>query len=157
VLGVLPSHPRRDDVRACLVELDPVLAARARRRADDAGLAGVEVRTADAALVDGFADAAPANVVLVCGIFGNISDDDIERTVVALPQLCERDATVLWTRHRRPPDLTPTIRDWFSREGFDELAFEAPEVARWVSVGAACLRADPQPLEPGTRLFTFTR
>jgi hypothetical protein len=30
VIGVLPAHPRRDDVSARLVELDPVLAAEGR-------------------------------------------------------------------------------------------------------------------------------
>jgi hypothetical protein len=33
----------------------------------------------------GAAAALPADVLLLCGIFGNVSDDDIGRTVRALP------------------------------------------------------------------------
>jgi hypothetical protein len=51
VIGVLPDHPRRDDVRAVLVEADATNAALARRAATDAGLAQVDVRQADASLV----------------------------------------------------------------------------------------------------------
>jgi hypothetical protein len=73
VIGVLPGHPRRDDVRAVLVEADPLLAEAARGAAAEAGLAQVEVREADAAAVASFADALPADVLLLCGIFGNVS------------------------------------------------------------------------------------
>jgi hypothetical protein len=48
VLGVLPGHPRRDDVRAVLVEADAANTEMARGRAAEAGLAQVEVRQADA-------------------------------------------------------------------------------------------------------------
>src|SRR5271170_592423 len=77
VIGVLPGHPRRDDVHAVLVESDPRNAEVARRDAARAGLRQVEVREADAAAVTSFADALPADVLLLCGIFGNVSDEDI--------------------------------------------------------------------------------
>ena len=80
---------------------------------------------ADASLVASFADALPADVLLLCGIFGNVSDRDIERTVQAAPALCRTGATVIWTRHRRPPDLTPQVRAWFTESGFEEVAFDA--------------------------------
>jgi hypothetical protein len=63
VIGVLPGHPRRDDVHAVLVESDPRNAEAARRAAAQAGLLQVEVREADAAAVAGFADALPADVL----------------------------------------------------------------------------------------------
>ena len=106
VIGVLPDHPRRADVRAVLVESDARNVVLARRAAAGQGLPGVEVRHADAGLVAGFADVLPAGVLLLCGIFGNVSDRDIRRTVQAAPALCRAGATVIWTRHRRPPDLT---------------------------------------------------
>ena len=107
VIGVLTGHPRRDDVRARLVELDERNAAVARQAVQAAGLVGVEVLQADAGITDVCAGAAPAQIVMVCGIFGNISVSDIQATVAALPSLCAPSALVLWTRHRRPPDLTP--------------------------------------------------
>ena len=103
VIGVLPHHPRRGDVRAVLVEADPRNAGLARRAAARRGLSGVEVRQADAGLVAGFADVLPADVLLLCGIFGNVSDRDIQHTVQASPALCRPGATVIWTRHRRRP------------------------------------------------------
>jgi hypothetical protein len=117
VIGVLTGHPRRDDVRARLVELDERNAALARQAAQAAELHGVEVLEADAGITDACAGAVPAQIVVACGIFGNITDSDIQATVAALPSLCAPGALVLWTRHRLPPDLTPAIRSWFGEAG----------------------------------------
>jgi hypothetical protein len=155
VVGVLPHHPRRDDVHAVLVESDERNAGPARRAAAAQGLAQVEVRLADASLVASFADALPADVLLLCGIFGNVSDRDIERTIRAAPALCRPGATVIWTRHRRPPDLTPQIRAWFARSGFEGIAFDALETSVMTAVGASRLGRAPAAGWPGGRLFTF--
>jgi Methyltransferase domain len=156
VIGVLPGHPRRDDVHAVLVESDPRNAEAARRAAAQAGLAQVEVREADAAAVAGFADALPADVLLLCGIFGNISDEDIKFTVEAASAMCRPGGTVIWTRHRRTPDLTPQIRDWFAASGFDELAFDALDTEdRLMTVGANRLRRAATAGLPDRALFTF--
>ena len=155
VLGVLPAHPRRHDVHAVLVEADARIAGQARRAAEEAGVPQVEVRWADAGAVANFADALPADVLLLCGIFGNISDRDIKRTVDTAPALCAIGATVIWTRHRRPPDLTPRIRAWFASNGFDEIAFEALSTSTSASMGANRLRDAPSPGFPGHPLFTF--
>jgi hypothetical protein len=177
VLGVLPGHARRDDVAAVLVEFDPRNAAAARQRAADEGLAAaVEVREGDAGLVDTFADALPADVLLLCGIFGNISDADVRRTATAAAAMCRAPGTVIWTRNRREPDLTPAVRSWFADAGFEEVAFEAPETTTLTGIGVHRLpaaspgdRADPgrpaapeapearpAPAGPPTgRLFTF--
>src|ERR1700743_1208395 len=124
VIGVLAGHPRRDDVRARLVELDERNVAGARQGAQAAGLDGGELLQADAGITDAYAGAVPAQIVVACGIFGNISGRDIEATVAALPSLCAPGALVLWTRHRRAPDLTPAIRSWFAAAGFGEEAFD---------------------------------
>jgi hypothetical protein len=91
---------------------------------------------------------------LVCGIFGNIAVRDIQATVAALPGLCAPSALVLWTRHRRPPDLTPAIRSWFGEAGFREEAFDVSHDG-FMSVGAHRLMGEPAALVPGQRLFTF--
>jgi hypothetical protein len=139
-----------------LVEYDPQNAALARRGAEQAGLPQVEVRHADAAQVANYADALPADVLLLCGIFGNVSDEDIERTATAAPALCAPGATVIWTRHRRAPDLTPRIRDWFQASGFDEVAFDVPDqTLAGVSVGVGRLAVAPPAALPDGPLFTF--
>lgn len=155
VIGLLPRHSRRDDVHAVLVESDERIAGPARQAAAAQGLAQVEVRLADAALVASFADALPADVLLLCGIFGNISDRDIERTVQAAAALCRPGATVIWTRNRQPPDLTPKVRAWFTGSGFEEVAFDALEESVMIGVGAARLVRAPAARPPGGRLFTF--
>ncbi|HEX3780056.1 MAG TPA: class I SAM-dependent methyltransferase family protein [Pseudonocardiaceae bacterium] len=154
VIGVLAGHPRRDDVRARLVELDERNVALARQTSRAAGLDGVEVAQADAGITDACAGAVPAQIVVVCGIFGNITADDIQTTVAALPSLCAPGALVLWTRHRRSPDLTPAIRSWFAAAGFGEEAFDVSQDG-FMSVGAHRLTGEPVPLVPGQRLFTF--
>src|ERR1700741_2039378 len=60
VIGVLAGHPRRDDVRARLVELDERNVAVARESALAAGLNGVEVVQADAGNTDVCVGAVPA-------------------------------------------------------------------------------------------------
>jgi hypothetical protein len=157
VLSVLPEHPRTQDVSAVLVEADPRNAAQARQRAAEAELPQVEVREADAGRVDSFADALPADVLLLCGIFGNVSPRDIRRTVETSPALCAPGATVLWTRHRREPDLTPRIREWFATSGFDEVAFDTPDTGTGISVGVNRLAAPPATDLPSGPLFTFRR
>lgn len=154
VLGVLPHHPRRDDVRARLVELDPDLAGRARATAAAAGLTQVEVVTGDAGSVDAYAGMVPADVVLVCGVFGNITDADIANTVATLPQLCAPGATAIWTRHRNAPDATPAIRRWFAEAGFDEVAFDSSGAGGF-GVGVARYASEPQAFTPGAHLFRF--
>ncbi len=155
VIGALPAHPRRDDVRAVLVESDARNAEAARRGAAQAGLAQVEVREADASMAASFAGALPADVLLLCGIFGNLSDEDIKRTVEASPAMCKLGATVIWTRHRRPPDLTPQIRAWFAESGFDEIAFEAVGASALLAVGASRLGRPATAGLPSRPLFAF--
>ncbi len=155
VIGVLPGHRRRRDVTAVLVESDSRNAGRARRRAAAAGLAQVEVREADASRPELYADALPAGVLLLCGIFGNISDEDIRRTVAAAPAMCRPGGVVIWTRHRRAPDLTPAIRGWFGAGGFDEIAFDALETSTLVAVGVGRLRQAADAARPAGPLFSF--
>jgi hypothetical protein len=153
LLGVLPGHPRGRDVRARLVELDPELAARGATRAATVS-PDIDVVNADASMTSAYAGVVPADIVLVCGVFGNISDDDIHGTVAALPSLCAPGATVIWTRGTFPPDLTPAIRSWFEAGGFSELSFVAiPDTT--IGVGANLLTTPPQSFDPNLRLFTF--
>jgi hypothetical protein len=153
LLGVLADHPRGNDVTARLVELDAGNASAARAAAEP--FAGVEVVTGDASTTDAFAGAVPADLILMCGVFGNVSDEDVKRTIDLLPTLCAAGATVIWTRHRKPPDLTSSIDHWFNLAGFDWLTIESPPDHPWVGVGAHRLRIAPQPFRPKTRMFSF--
>ena len=164
MLGVLADHPGRLSVSGRLVELDATNTEEATTRAHAAGLDRIEIVTGDASVTDAYAGAVPADLVLVCGVFGNIPEADVQRTIDALPQFCARDATVIWTRHRRPPDLTPMIREWFAHTGFVEIGceatgVEAPRPGAFPAqfVGAHRWPREPLALELGQRLFTFFR
>ena len=153
ILGVLADHPRRADVTARLVELDRRNAEVAQAAADAAGLDGVRIVEGDASLTDCYAGMVPADLVLACGIFGNISNADIERTIGACTQLCKRGGTVIWTRHRSEPDPVPLICDWFRGQGF-ELQFLTSRDTGF-GVGAHRFRGEPAPLRADMRMFQF--
>jgi hypothetical protein len=95
--------------------------------------------------------------LLLCGIFGNISAADIRRTVDAAASLCADGATVIWTRHRRPPDVTGQMREWFASNGFDEVAFDALQTNSLIGVGVHRLaqRSPGTAGYPELPLFTF--
>lgn len=153
LLHVLTDHPRRDDVRARLVELNDDNAAVARETAAAAGLDRVEVLTGDAALTDHYRSMAPADLVLVCGLFGNITDNDIRRTVGFCPQLTKTGGTVVWTRSRSAPDRVPLICDWFEAQGFRRDWLSPPGAG--YGVGVHRFAAASRPLSAGERMFTF--
>ncbi len=155
VVGALTDYPHRDAVQARLVEMDyrnvEVLRAElARARLDQ-----IEVVRADAAPTMQYADVVPADLVLLCGIFGNISDADILGTIAAMPQFCVPGGSVIWTRSRRAPDFTPTIRTAFADAGFSETSFVAPDDVEW-SVGVERFDGETQPLKDAT-LFRFVK
>ncbi len=154
LLGVLENRHDAHRVSALLVEADARNVSRAVETIDRVGLTGVRAEHADAGIARAYAGAVPADLVLMCGVFGNITDDAVRRTITSLPQLCAPDALVVWTRHRRAPDLTPRIRRWFADRGFEEHAFTAPE-GRSYAVGVHRLRGAPAPLIEDQRLFTF--
>jgi hypothetical protein len=149
VIPVAATHARRDDINARLVEFDPTLANRAR----DAAPPNVEVVTGDASTTDAFIGATPANIAVFCGIFGNVTDADIRHTIGVLPSLLAPGGEVIWTRHTAEPDLTPTIRQWFSDAGFEEMGFVTSPTL--FGVGTHRLTTTPAPFEAGVTMFKF--
>lgn len=151
------------DAQAVLVELDPVLAQAARDRAAEHGVP-VTVRTLDAGLPSSFVDHAPASILLLCGIFGNVSDADIAGTIRAVPSFLTQDAVVIWTRGDHEVDgntsaVVPSerVRRSFVDAGFTELGFTRPSDAAF-RVG---MHQWPHPTAPSMpedqRLFSFLR
>lgn len=162
VIGTLGARDDAARFRVALVELLPVLARRARSSAVAAGLDRIEVRQSDAGATDTYVGAVPADVVLLVGVFGNVSDADLRATIAATPQLCAPGAWAIWSRGR---DLgtdssvgNAEVRGWFEDAGLAEVAYEEhPDPAATAALGVARLEGPAQPLEPGRRLFTFLR
>ena len=123
--GAAMDHPRALDVTGCAVELSAGLASIGAANLQRAETT-VEMRRADAGRTVHWLDVAPVDLLLLAGIFGNITDDDIRRTIRAVPTVVRPGGTVIWTRHRRPPDITPQVRQWFDEIGCVPTAFVSP-------------------------------
>ncbi|MGH4006713.1 MAG: class I SAM-dependent methyltransferase [Pseudonocardiaceae bacterium] len=159
MLPVLLEQDGGRPVRALLVELDPVLAQRASTTAAELGLSGVEVRKADAGTIDTYLDVPSAHVLLICGVFGNISIDDVRRTIATLSALLATDGIVIWTRgaENTNRDRSQEIRACFADYGFTEISFTSTEdgVFRIGMHRLAAGSSDVPTPQPGTRMFTF--
>ena len=154
LIGVLADHPRAADVTARLVELDPRNTEVAAGLVTQAGLTQVEIVTGDASLTSQYADLWPADLVLACGLFGNMTDAHVEATIGYCAQLCAENGTVVWTRARWAPDLVPQICAWFEERGFERAWLSAPNYTQ--CTGAHRRIAPPVPLDPAAVMFTFT-
>jgi len=109
--------------------------------------------TGDASVTDHYRDMTPADLALVCGVFGNLADEDIERTIDACCQLCKAGASVIWTREQTAPDRVPLICGWFDERGFDRQWLSEPGAG--FGVGVHRFGGESQPLAEGQRMFTF--
>ncbi len=158
VLQVLATHPRAAEVTAVLVESDPFLADQIRAGAAllPQGDGKVGVRTADAGAVEVWADAVPVDVVLACGVFGNLERDQVQQCIATLPVACAPNAELIWTRGRGSEDPGPDLDRWLRLAGFEPVARVAPERARYRVGVDRYLGAARQPV-PGERLFTTFR
>jgi hypothetical protein len=157
VLQVLADRDDSARVRTTLIELHPVLAQRARTFAVEAGMIGVTVRSRDAGNTTAYVGAIPADLVLMVGIFGNISDDDVRRTIQTAPQLCRPGATLLWSRSTNGTDQNASVRAWLADAGFAELDYRESNRDRGerAALGSARYDGPPQPFVPGRQVFTF--
>ena len=157
VIGVLRERSDADRVSAVLAELHPGLAERARDAAAAAGLTDFEVRTVDAGRSDAYAGAVPAEIVLLVGIFGNISDDDLWRLLAFAPQLCAPGATLLWSRGLDGSDRNDQVRVRLADAGFTELDYATSGGDDQSALGVVRYDGSPVALQPGQPLFTFLR
>jgi hypothetical protein len=155
VIGVARRHRRGPDLRGLLVELDPHNVATAAGAIARAGLDGLTVAEGDAGRSDAYTGAVPADLLVACGIFGNVSHEDIRRTIAFLPSLCAPGAWVFWTRAPQPPEILTAIQGWFAEAGFRPHALISPEGGLF-GVGAARLAVPPPRFRPGQHLFTFS-
>lgn len=153
VVNILAGRADRE-IRGVLVEMDADLAGTARRSLQEAGISGVDVVQGDAADPSHYEALVPADILMLCGVFGNISDSDVFNTLDHLPQLVATDGVVIWTRTRRVPDLTPAIRRHLATLSFVELDFVAPSDVEF-TVGMHRFESQPRPLALDGPLFTF--
>jgi len=159
VIGALAARADAGKVTATLLEIHPDIAERARRAADQAGLRQLKACTLDAGRSDAYAGLVPVDLVLLVGIFGNIDDSDLHRTIAASPQLCSPGATVVWSRGRGGSliDRNDEVRAAFRVAGFTELDYRTHDCGHRPAVGVVRYDGPPIPLERGRTWFTFRR
>jgi predicted RNA methylase len=157
IAGALDGHPRRDDVRGRLVELDPDNAAAARRSIAAIGLDRFEVVTGDASTSDAYAGLDPAELVIVSGLFGHIDGDDQVRLISFLRQLCRPGGSVVWTYTALGVEgRVAKLRECFVDQGFEEVAFEAiPGEQLALTVALSTFPGPAETFVPGAKVFTF--
>lgn len=144
--------------RARLVEVDDSIAQTARGTCRRLGLESVTVLTADAGLTANYTDFLPVDLLLLCGIFGNISAQDIRTTLGAVPAMLRPGGIVIWTRGYFVPDLRSAVRSWVAEVGLVETSWDSEPEGYGVGVarrGNAARETDRPPLP--LRLFTFIR
>jgi len=147
------GHPRVMDITGLLVELNLQLAQQAATNVTTVN-ANLRVKNTDAGDTGEFRSALPIDLLLLCGIFGNITNGDIQRTIAAVPAICRSGATVIWTRHRREPDITPKIRGWFDAAGCAPTKFVSPGVGSF-AIGCERRMTTTDVTRLPKRLFTF--
>jgi hypothetical protein len=99
VVGVLSSHRRRPDATAWLVELNRQSVTVGALLATRSGLIdNVRFLNEDATTYATYRGIAPADVVLVCGVWGHVPADEKRRLAQAMGSLCKPGGRVIWTR-----------------------------------------------------------
>lgn len=157
LINVLDGLATGQEPRSRLVELDPLLAERARRETTSRGLERLEVVTADAGDPAVWSDLLPVDLLLLCGIFGNVADTDLRATIAAVPSMLRPGGFVIWTRGDRPPDRRTAIRGWCIDAQLAEVAFDGAPEPYGVGVAQASLRPSLAAVPLPARLFTFVR
>lgn len=155
ILPVVSRQPNHRRPQVVLVELDPGLAAAGERRAVDAGVDATVV-VGDAGLAKTWKSVVPVDLLMLCGLFGNISEADIHRTIDAARGMVSRGGNVIWTRgYFADQDLRPQIRQWFTEAGFRETTFDSEPSGYGVGVNQLTMGARATPIPD--RLFSFVR
>ncbi len=154
IAKAITNHQRRPDIVGRAIELNPHLAKEA-SLALDALTTRIDVVCGDAADPRLFGD-LPVDLFLLIGVFGNVPNEDVKRVIDSVPAICRPDATIIWTRFRRAPDLTPSIREWFDGVDCCSTAFVSPGIASW-AIGAELFSGPHEPQPIPSPLFTFPR
>ncbi|MGM3307139.1 class I SAM-dependent methyltransferase family protein [Anabaena sp. WFMT] len=158
LLGTLAKHPRAKDVYAKLIEINPQLVERGRATIESLGLTKqIEFINGDATAADNYVGAVPADIVIVCGIFGNLADEnELNRLLGNLSFISKKGAFVLWTRgHFNCIAYSETVRKYFRDFGFAEVNFKLTATGD-MGVGIHRYLGENLPTPKEEKLFVFS-
>ncbi len=99
VIGAVRSHRRRKDIAAWLVELNSQSVELGKGYSVNAGLdRTLKFINADATIYSTYRSIGPADIVLVCGVWGHVPAHEKTLLVRAISTLCKPGGAVIWTR-----------------------------------------------------------
>lgn len=157
VLGVLEERADAERCEVTLVEILPELAQRAEEAAASLpSRPAVDVRVRDAGTTDAYAGVAPADVLVLVGVLGNITEDDVAATVAVLPQLVAPGGVVIWSQGYDAERRVPALRRLLTAAHFAETALDSFD-GDSAMLGVATYDGPVAPLEPHRTFFRFVR
>lgn len=159
LIGTLFDHPRARDIQARLIELDPRLVECGRTAAQSAELGEqLEFVEGDATQSSAYKGAVPADLVLVCGVFGNVADDtELHRLIYGLRFLCKKEAFLIWTRDLfvDGENRLAQVRELLAESAFEAVSFKMTAVGN-MGVGTHRYLGEPLALPDDEQLFVFS-
>ncbi|MEH2291760.1 class I SAM-dependent methyltransferase family protein [Nostoc sp.] len=158
LLGILKNHPRAKDVSARLVEINSNLVERGRATIESLDLASqIEFINGDATLAANYVEAVPADIVIVCGVFGNLADEaELNRLLDNLSFLSKQGAFIIWTRgHSNGITYSETVRKILRTSGFEEVNFKLTST-RDMGVGLHRYLGENLAVPKEQQLFVFS-
>ncbi|MDC3727385.1 SAM-dependent methyltransferase [Rhodococcus sp. Rp3] len=154
LLPVLIHHPRGADVSARMIESDPLNASFLHGALGSTRLVDVDVLEADAGNTAAYEGAAPADLVVLGGVFANIGAGDAERTVEMLPSLCTPGAQVVWTTYGTDGTEPERILTLLDGADFDTVEIHRSTEHGWTAA-AHRYRGTGRPLPADVQFFDF--
>jgi hypothetical protein len=155
-ISVLTTHPRRHDVSAWLIEQDQRSVLDGSRRAARVGLANtVTFLNGDATDYATYQRIAPADIVLLCGVWGHVPTLERIPLVRALTALCKTRGVVIWTRGvSKGLERLHEIQSVFAASSWEQSRVSFTSDKKWAVVIQRYL-ALPIPLPSSGRIFHF--
>jgi len=156
VLGAVATHPRRSDVFAWLLEADYYSVESGIEQARLAGLKdSVRFLHADATVFASYLDIAPADILLLCGVWGHVPPDERQAVVNACRALARPEGAVIWTRGvKRGMWRFAEICDYFEPSDWELTRSTVTPDARW-AIATHQLVASAAELPTAGRIFNF--
>jgi len=157
IIGALSGHSRRKDAWVRLVETDQNLVEAGREAVGSAGLAEqMEFLLGDATMTSAYSGMAPADLVVACGVFGNVREQQLSQLVGHLPQLCQAGAYVVWTHYLSSTGMRriELIRGFLRAAGFIERQMDFSDQAGHL-VATHHYEGRGLPLVDNSRMFEF--
>src|SRR5919204_972732 len=158
VIGTVAASDARPDVHATLIESNPALVTRGQAAVEQLGLARrITFRCADATQSSTYVDLRPAQIIVLSGVFGNLTERGVQRLIAALPSLCDREASVIWTRNLFDDGekATQIIRECFVAADFTEKVLVRTPLG-FFAVGTHSFRGVRRPLPVNKTLLNET-